>query len=136
MRLVLEGGPVVAENGSACVRALRTLIGMPSAYRTFGRVASRVPGVRRLPVLKLLAIGEVALLARDHIQKLTPPQRRRLVELLRIGRGRARNLSPAERDELAALVAAAEPRLFFGAAAQKLSPVPLPERFTHGPRRR
>ncbi|MGI8430096.1 MAG: hypothetical protein ACR2OB_12530 [Solirubrobacteraceae bacterium] len=109
---------------------------MPGAYHTFGRVAARLPGLKRLPVMKLLAIGEVVLLARDHIEKLTPGERRRLVELLRVGRGRARNLSHAERDELAALVAAAQPRLFLGAAAEKLSPVPLPRRFVHGSRQR
>ncbi|MGI8410981.1 MAG: hypothetical protein ACR2LV_00425 [Solirubrobacteraceae bacterium] len=109
---------------------------MPGSYRTVGRIATRLPGLRRLPVLKLLAIGEVALLARDHIEKLTPRERRRLVELVRSGRGRPRNLSPAERDELSALVAAAQPRLFLGAAAEKLSPVPLPQRFIRGSRKR
>src|SRR4051794_18331596 len=97
---------------------------------------SRIPGLRRLPVLKLLAIGEIALLARAHAQKLEPAERRRLVELLRQGRGRPSNLSPGERDELQRLVAKAEPRLFAGAAADKLSPVPLPRLLREGPRRR
>jgi hypothetical protein len=81
---------------------------------------------RRIPLLKLLAIAEVAMLARDHVSRLDRGERRRLVELVRIGRGRRRNLSEREREELSRLVAKAEPRLFLGAAADKLSPVPLP----------
>jgi hypothetical protein len=106
-----------------------------AATRTIAHGAGRIPGLKRLPVLKLLAIGEIALLARTHIALLTPPERRRLIELLRKGRGRPANLSGPERDELAALVRKAEPRLFAGLVADKLSPVPLPRRVTHGPRR-
>lgn len=100
------------------------------------RGAGRIPGLRRLPVLKLLAVGEIALLARSHIAKLDPTERRRFVALLRKGRGRAGNLSPAEREELSTLVAKAEPRLFAGMAADMLSPVPLPRRVVRGPRKR
>jgi hypothetical protein len=95
----------------------------------------RVPGLKRLPVMKLLAIGEIALLARRHVSLLEPEERRRLVELVRHGRGRTRNLSDAEREELAALVAKAEPRRFAGLVADKLSPVPLPKRVVNGRRR-
>ena len=100
--------------------------------RTLARAAGRLPGLRRLPVMKLLAIAEIAVLARDHIAKLDPAERRRLLELLRLGRGRTSSLSPKEREELATLVAKAEPRLFAGLAADKLSPVPLPHRIVHG----
>ena len=101
------------------------------------RVLSRVPGLKRLPLLKVLAIAEVALLARDHVSMLDPEERRRLLTLVRKGKGRtARNLSDEEREELARLVAKAEPRLFAGMVADKLSPVPLPKRFVHGARRR
>jgi hypothetical protein len=86
-------------------------------------------------VLKLLAVGEVALLARSHLARLTPEERRRFVQLLREGRGRASNLSPAERDELQGLIAKTEPRLFAGLAVDRLSPVPLPRRLVHGSRR-
>jgi hypothetical protein len=92
----------------------------------------RIPGLRRVPVLKLLAVAEIALLARTHITKLESAERRRLVELVRAGRGRPRNLSEAEREELTGLVAKAEPRLFAGLAASKLSPIPLPRRLVHG----
>jgi hypothetical protein len=98
--------------------------------------ASRVPGLKRLPVFKLLAIGEIALLARTHATKLSAEERRRLLELVRQGRGRPSKLSADERDELARLVSKAEPRLFAGSVADKLSPVPLPRRLVHGPRKR
>ncbi len=97
---------------------------------------SRIPGLKRLPVLKLIAIGEIALLARTHVTKLSGDERRRLLALVRKGRGRPSKLSPDERDELARLVAKAEPRLFAGGVADKLSPVPLPGRLVRGPRKR
>jgi hypothetical protein len=104
--------------------------------RSLGHAVSRIPGLRRVPVLKLLSAAEVAMLARDHIMRLDPQERRRLIELVRIGRGRRRNLSEAEREELATLVAKLEPRLLAGSAVDKLSPVPLPRRLVYGPRKR
>lgn len=100
------------------------------------RGAGRVPGLRRLPMFKLLAVAEIAMLAREHISRLTPDERHRLIELVRTGRGRTRNLSPDEREELTGLVAKADPRLFAGMAADKLSPVPLPRRVVQGRRRK
>ncbi len=98
--------------------------------RTVGRAAGSVPGLRRFPVMRLLLLGEVVLLARDHIERLTPPERRRLVVLMRDARGRpSQNLSSGEREELEDLIAKADPKLFASAAAQKLAPVPLPKRF-------
>jgi hypothetical protein len=96
----------------------------------------RVPGLKRLPVFKLIAIGEIALLARTHAVKLTPDERRRLVALVRKGRGRPSTLDAGEREELQGLVAKAEPRLFAGEAVNKLSPVPLPRRLTHGAKKK
>jgi hypothetical protein len=97
-----------------------------------GRTAGRVPGLRRVPVLKLLALAEVVVLAREHITKLSADEWRRVIELVRIGRGRPKNLSPRERDELQRLVAKAEPRLFAGQAVEKLSPVRVPGRLLYG----
>jgi hypothetical protein len=97
-------------------------------YAAAGRVAKRVPGLRRIPVVKLLVLGEIALLAREHVCRLRPEERRRLLDLVRKGRGRKRNLTTAEWDELSALVARAEPRRFTALAANKLSPMPLPKR--------
>jgi hypothetical protein len=105
-------------------------------YKALAGGATRVPGLRRLPVLKLLAVGEIALLARTHLQRLDPEERRRLIELLRKGRGRTTRLSGAERDDLQRLIAKTEPRLFAGLAADRLSPFPLPGRVVRGPRRR
>ncbi len=105
---------------------------MPNVLLT--QAVRHIPGLRRLPVMKLLAIGEIALLAREHIDKLEPHERRRLVELLRLGRGRPSHLSQEQRDELAVLVAKTESRLFVGIAADKLSPVPLPRRVVRGRR--
>jgi hypothetical protein len=106
------------------------------ANRLLKHGLKRVPGLRRLPMLKLLAIAEIALLARDHFGRLEPQERRRLIELVRKSRGRSTGLEEDERAELGALVAKAEPRLFAGLAADRLSPVPLPRRIVHGPPRR
>jgi hypothetical protein len=99
------------------------------------RTLSRAPVLRRLPVLKLLSVAEVALLARKHAMRLTPQERRRLMELVRIGRGRPSNLAERDRRELSALVAKMEPRELAGEAMDKLSPVKLPRRVVYGRRR-
>ncbi len=106
----------------------------PAVY-ALARATRRIPGLRRLPVLKLLAIGEIALLARDHYERLSPAERRRLVVLMRRGRGRPSRLSGRDRDELTELIAKAEPRVFAGTVADKLSPIPLPDRIVNGPPR-
>ncbi|MDQ6745627.1 MAG: hypothetical protein M3Z27_06405 [Actinomycetota bacterium] len=95
--------------------------------KVVGVAARRLPGLRRLPALRLLALGEVALLAHDHLGRLTREERRRLLELVRTGRGRRRNLTLRERDELSELLAKVGPREFAAHAAQKLSPIPIPE---------
>ncbi|MBE2317459.1 hypothetical protein DVA67_015860 [Solirubrobacter sp. CPCC 204708] len=82
--------------------------------------------VRRLPLFKVIAILQLALLARRHLGALTPPERRRAAQLVR----RAHKLTPAERHELIGLAGKLEPRAFAGAAADRLSPVPLPRRIT------
>ena len=98
------------------------------------KALAHVPGIRRLPVVKLLAVGEVVLLARQHMARLEPAERRRFIELMRRARGRPRNLSQRDRAELATLVAKADPRLFLGLVADKVSPVPLPRRVVRGRR--
>ena len=92
-------------------------------------------GAYARPIVRLLAIGEIALLARTHSPRLDPGERRRFVELLRKGRGRSTNLSESERTEFSELVAKVEPRLFAGLVADKLSPVPLPRRVVRGRQR-
>lgn len=87
-------------------------------------------------MLKLLAVAEVAMLAHDHLRRLNPGDRRRLIELLRTAHGRPSNLSRTQREELRELVAKLEPRLLAGEAANRLSPLPLPRRVVRGPRRK
>ena len=82
--------------------------------------------IRRLPFFRVLAIAQVAVLARRHLARLEPADRRRLVALAR----RGRSLTPAEREELRGLVAKLDAREFAGAALDQLSPVPLPGRLT------
>ena len=104
--------------------------------RAVASASKRVPGLRAIPLARLLVAAEVVLLARDHVAQLEPDERHRIMELLVKAHGRRRNLSDSEREELAALVAKAEPRLFVGHAAERFSPFPLPKRIVEGPARR
>lgn len=88
--------------------------------------------IRRLPFFRVLAIAQLALTARRHLQHLTPAERRRMAELVRRGRG----LSPVERDELRQLVSRLDLGAFAGAALDAFSPVPLPGRRGRARRRR
>lgn len=106
---------------------------MPSRLvRTVDRNAKRVPGLRRIPILQLFFLAELIVIAREHVAKLTPAERQRVLELVWVGRGWPHNLKPRERAELQKLVAKAEPRLFVGQAIEKLSPISLPDRFLYG----
>jgi hypothetical protein len=78
--------------------------------------------IKRLPFFKILAVAQLALLARRHLHGLTRDDKRRLVELAR----RGTKLTAAERTELRGLVAKMEPRAFAVGAADRMSPVPLP----------
>lgn len=104
--------------------------------RALARAARRVPGLRRVPVVALLSAGEVALMARDHLRRLSPAERRRLVTLVRQGRGRRGRLTAAEQSELADLLDQLEARALMGEAVKRVSPVPLPRRLVYGPSRR
>ena len=86
------------------------------------------------PIARVLVGAEVVAMAWAHLAKLDRAQRRRTLTLLVKSRGRRSRLSDAERAELAALVAAAEPRLLFGSVARRLSPLPVPKRVLYGPR--
>jgi hypothetical protein len=85
---------------------------------------------RRLPLFKLVAIVQLALLARRHLQHLEPHERSRLADLVRHGH----RLSAHERGELRELAAKLQPGAFAAAAADALSPIGLPGR--RGRRRR
>jgi hypothetical protein len=118
--------------------AVPRLKGVPSGLvnTTLGKASQRVPGLRRIPVIKLLAAAELGLLARDHLARLSPSERRRLVVLVRVGRGRRSRLTGAELDELEGLLGKLQPRLLMGEAIDRLSPVPLPRRLVFGPKNR
>ena len=111
---------------------------MPSGpmNHALGRAAGHVPGLRRVPMLKLIAAAEIALLTRDHLLRLTPYERRRLIALVRIGRGRRARLTLVERSELERLLAKMQARRLFGSAVDRMSPVPLPRRLVYGPKNR
>jgi hypothetical protein len=79
---------------------------------------------RRLSWFQLLAVLEVALLARRHLQALTPAERRRLTALL----SHPHHLSRSERQELRRIAAKLDLRAFATGAADKFSPVPVPGR--------
>jgi hypothetical protein len=89
---------------------------------------------RGIPIARLLLAGEVAMIAGRHLGRLDRAQRRRLLALLLRARGRPRSLRAGERRELAVLLARLEPRVFFGTAVKRLSPVPLPKRLLYGRR--
>jgi hypothetical protein len=103
-----------------------------TSARIVERVTRRVPGLKHIPIVRLLAIAEILLVAQDHVTRLDSGERRRVLELVRIGRGRPSHLSAAQREELQRLIAKAEPRLFVGEVAEKLSPVKLPQRIVRG----
>ena len=88
------------------------------------RAAERLPGLKRLPLARLVILAEVAILAKAHLERLSPGERRRLVVLVRDARGRPSNLTERERSELEALIAKVEPKAFASRAAEKFSPLP------------
>src|SRR5688500_8166541 len=109
------------------------MIGLAETYLSWVASLHMLRTVRRLPLFKVIAIVQLALLARRHLGALTPAERRRAAQLVR----QARKLTPAERHELIDIASKLEPRAFAGAAADHLSPVPLPRMVTgRGSRRK
>jgi hypothetical protein len=107
---------------------LSRLLGRVVLSHGLPHAAARIPGLKHLPVLKLVAVAELALVARQHLKHLDSAERRRLAELVRRGRG----LSAKEREELRRLVAKLDARAFAGSVVERLSPVPVPKRLTGG----
>jgi hypothetical protein len=87
------------------------------------RAAQRLPGLRRMPLARLVVLGELALLAKIHFERLTPAERRRLVLLLKNAKGWPQNLSEREQRELKKLVAKVEPKVFANEAVERFSPM-------------
>ena len=77
-----------------------------------------------MPFLKVLAIAQTVLLARRHLARLDPRDRRRLGQLVR----RGPRMDRREREELRRLIGKLEPRAFAARTADAFSPVPLPRR--------
>jgi hypothetical protein len=73
----------------------------------------------KIPAARLIVLGELLLLANEHLHKLDAQERHRVFELVRRGHGRPRNLSERDRRELARLVEKAEPREFVRRAAKR-----------------
>jgi hypothetical protein len=58
----------------------------------------------------LLAAAEVVVAVRDHVNdRLSPKERRRIVEIVRTSKGRPSNVSDRERKELQAMITKVEP---------------------------
>jgi hypothetical protein len=80
--------------------------------------------MRSIPYFKLLAILQILLLARQHLNGLSREERRRMAELVR----RGHRLNRSERRELRELAQKLEPGAFARRAASRLSPVGMPGR--------
>ena len=87
------------------------------------RAAQRLPGLRRIPLARLVLLAELGALAKIHYERLTPAERRRIVLLLRQARGLPQNLGERERRELSKLVAKVEPKAFANEAVERFSPL-------------
>jgi hypothetical protein len=95
----------------------------PFANVALARAAERLPGLRRLPLARLVIVAELAILAKAHFDRLKPAERRRLLILLRDARGVPKNLSDRDRREFEKLVAKLDPKMFANTAVDKFSPV-------------
>jgi hypothetical protein len=91
-----------------------------------GRAASRVPGLKMLPVVRLIMAAEVLLIGKHHLDRLSAEERGHLIGLVTKAKGRPKNLSAQDQAELSAIVEKLEPRLFLAEATDRISPVGVP----------
>ncbi len=84
-----------------------------TATRTAGRLS---------PWARAIAVGEIALTAKRHLDKLAPGEGVELRGLIAKSRGRPRNLSTTERSRLFELVRKLEPGAFARNAAATAVP--------------
>ena len=75
--------------------------------------------MKHVPLLRLVALGQLALLAHRHLSALSPQERSRLLELAR----KPHKLTARERSELRALAAKLEPGAFAKHAARTVAPL-------------
>lgn len=87
------------------------------------RAAERLPGLKRLPLARLVLVAELAILAKAHFERLSPAERRRIVLLVKQAKCLPQNLSEGERLELRKLVDKVEPKAFADEAVQRFSPL-------------
>lgn len=91
-----------------------------------GRVAQRVPGLRALPVVRLIMAAEVLVIGKHHFDRITPDERGQVIRLVAKAKGRPKNLSEPEQVELTRIVEKLEPRLFLAEATDRMSPIGVP----------
>lgn len=75
------------------------------------------------PWARAIVVGQLALLLKEHFDKLTSAERTELRELLLKSKGRRSNLTERERSRLVALVRKVEPGAFAKSAATKATPL-------------
>jgi hypothetical protein len=91
-----------------------------------GKAAQRVPGLKMLPVVRLIMAAEVLVIGKHHFDRITPAERGQVIRLVSKAKGRPKNLSEQEQIELTAIVQKLEPRLFLAEATDRISPVGVP----------
>lgn len=89
-----------------------------SAVGTAARGAGRWSAIGRV-----IALGQIALVAKRHIENLTVAERSELRGLLAKSKGRPRNLTRGERSRITALVRKLEPAAFARNAASTAVPL-------------
>lgn len=99
-------------------------MGTPVLNVAVAKWAERLPGLRRVPLAKLVIAAELGMLVKAHYERLSLTERRRLLVLLRETRGRPSNLTPRQRKEFEALIGKLEPKLFARNAVERFAPVP------------
>ena len=80
----------------------------------------------------MLADLELSAGARPILTEISPAERRRLLVLVRTGRGRRSRLTPGQRGELESILFKLAPRQLMGDAVDRLSPLHLPRRLLYG----
>jgi hypothetical protein len=91
-----------------------------------GRLVQRVPGLKMLPVVRLIMAAEILSIGKHHFDRITPAERSQLIGLVGKAKGRPRNLSKEEQIALTGIVQKLEPRLFLAEATERISPVGVP----------
>lgn len=100
-------------------------IAVPLAGIVTRRALRRIPLLGRLSPWQLLALAQVLALAKQHFERLTVAERRRIVVILRSAHGDPRRLGADDRRELAMLVAKLEPKLFVELAGRRMAAAPV-----------